>query len=579
MPQPDRPVRQRPSAIPGPLETASLFWRWLRRMRTALYLLGGLGAATLLATVVPQEPNVPETVENWLEGTEGPGPTISRFLETVGAFDVYGSPWFTAIVVLLFTSLTACLIPRIRAFVRTWRYGQPPRARSFSAKPKRAYLTTSQDPDEARAAAREVLSGRRFRLRREEDAAEESTPMRADARGVVVPAPADAGDTTDGAGGGDQGVGAVGRSGAGVGARRPQVAAEKGHLLREGGSLAFHLAFYVILIGVVLGQLLVFRGQIGVVEGESFADTPVSYWANASGRWWQEEWHRDWVLTLDSFEVEWTETGMPVSFISHVTVEFPDGRPERVADLRVNDPLVVDDMKIHQLDWGWAVRMVVTEDDEVVYDRHVVLTANDDGYWEGAVKAPAADPQLGLDLVFFATAPDDEDGRPVPTVWPAPDAPLLLFHAYEGDLDMDRVQGVNDLETAGMERLTTTGLRPGFEVEVRPGTTVSFSELSRWSGFQVSQRPTDPVLLVGSVLIIAALFPALYAYRRRVWVEAERDPATGVTRVTLAGHAFQRPQAFDGEFDAIVAALSERLAAEPSPDPDVPADRPEVVQR
>ena len=38
-------------------------WRWLTRMRTALWMLQWLGVLTAVATVIPQAPNVPSTVE------------------------------------------------------------------------------------------------------------------------------------------------------------------------------------------------------------------------------------------------------------------------------------------------------------------------------------------------------------------------------------------------------------------------------------------------------------------------------------------------------------------------------------
>jgi hypothetical protein len=134
------------STIPGPVETARAFWLWLRRMRTALYLLGLVGLATLIATLVPQMPNVPDTVERWLDGTEGPGTAIAEIFLVLGLYDVYGSPWFKTVLVLLFTSLTACLIPRYRAYIRLVRRGVPPQTRAPERKQRIARLTTTRAP-------------------------------------------------------------------------------------------------------------------------------------------------------------------------------------------------------------------------------------------------------------------------------------------------------------------------------------------------------------------------------------------------------------------------------------------------
>jgi hypothetical protein len=87
---------------------------------------------------------------------------------------------------------------------------------------------------------------------------------------------------------------------------RSQFAAETGLWTREGGSLAFHLSFYVLLAAIVFGQLTTFEGQRGVIEGEpGFTDAAVSYWQYAPGRWFSEEQHAGWRLDLDAFEVDW----------------------------------------------------------------------------------------------------------------------------------------------------------------------------------------------------------------------------------------------------------------------------------
>ncbi len=555
----DRPARPRP-LIPGPVETAVTFWRWLRRMRTALYLLGALGVAVLLATVVPQRPNVPETVSAWLSGREGPGVAVAEVFATLGLYDVFATPWFIVLLVLLFTSLTACLIPRVRAFWRTARYGRPPLARDLGGRSHAASFATGLDPDEAARRAQEFLADERYRTRTDaEDRSPGVAPVRSDPTGAVVAAPADDTTTTWSHGELDEAdvavTDAVGR----------QVAAEKGHITREGGSLAFHLSFFALLIGVVLGELLSFSGQVGVVEGQAFSDTRVAYWTADSGRWWGDDDHTGFRLHLDDFEVEWTDLGQPVEFTSHVTLTSHDGSVVREATTVVNDPLVFQGMKIHQLDWGWAPRIVVEEGGETVHDAHVTMAATDQpGVWRGVVKAPAARPQIGIELFLFPSAPENEAGELTPTGRPQPDAPAVVYQVWEGDLQLDSAQGVDELDTARMTPVARGGLRPGNSTEVVDGVTLRFPRLDQWVGFQISRRPTVPLLLGAATVLLVGLLPALYAYRRRIWVEASPEDGTGRTRVTVAGHAYQRPQAFDEEFRRLVAALEGRLESGPS---------------
>lgn len=529
----------------GPLGLAvaslRLAWRWLKRMRTALYLLGLLGVETLIATVVPQEPNVPRTVAAWRQGTSGPGELVSGLVDLVGGYDVYGSPVFLALLLLLFTSLTACLLPRYRAWWRVLRRSRPPLSRHLGDQEHVTVLEVDARPAEVHHVARRVLRGRRWRLR------------------------AAAPDGDDGP---------------------HQVAAEKGHVLREGGSLAFHTSFYVLLVAVVFGQLLGFEGQRGVVEGESFADTAIGYWSYQPGRWWGDADHDGFVLTLDEFHVDWHRDprlgAQPRLFSSDVTIERPDGTVIQDA-IGGNDPLVVDHLKIHQLDWGYAPRVLVEVDGEPVYDGYLTMSLAEGGFYSGAVKAPGAEPDVGFEVFFWPYAPPGEDGTPQLTGAPWADAPYMILQEYRGDLRMDAVQNVNTLDTTSLTEGGVVALRQGQGAHLDSGVTVSFPELRRWVGFQVSSRPTAPWLLLGAFLVMAGLVPALYAYRRRLWVQAV--PHDGRTTVTIAGRSFQRPQAFEAEYQRVVEAIWARLGDAPPPAPapddtDAPDTAPtEVVPR
>ncbi len=523
-PTPRRPSGRAP-ANPV-LEALGTSWRWLRRMKTALYLLAALGVLTLIATIVPQEPNVPRTVRGWRLGLEGPGEVVSGLIDGIGAYDVYGSPVFLLLLLLLFTSLTGCLLPRFRAWWRMARLTRPPRSRDLTVHPHVAEFPTTLPVDEALAAARGVLAKRRWRLRNDDPAA----------------------------------------------GLKPQVAAEKGMLSREGGSLMFHTSFYVLLIGVVFGQLLGFTGQVGIVEGESFADTAVGYWSYQPGRWWDDGDHRAFGLTVDEFQVDWHRSvelgGQPKLFLADLTITRPDGSTysEPVGG---NDPVTVDGMKIHLLDWGYAPRVEVEVDGNVVYDGFITLRGNDRGFWTGAVKAPGAEPDVGLELSFWPTARDAAD----PSTWtgaPWADAPLLAYVQYRGDLKLDRSQNVNTLDLTNLEQDGGGLMRPGQEF-TSGGVTVRFVELRRYVGLQFSHQPTAPILLAGAALILLGLLPALYAFRRRLWVEHHLDETTGRANLRVAGRAFQREQAFEEEFDRLVEELRKAVGVGPD---DTPSPRP-----
>lgn len=536
---PPRRGTRRPQG-PGAFVWASvrMGWRWLTRMKTALYLLAALGVLTLVATVVPQEPNVAGTVEDWRAGTEGPGRAVATLLDGFGAFDMYGAPLFLALLMLLFLSLTACLFPRVKAWWRLTRHGRPPATRHLHSHPEQASFTTTRSPAQVEAVVRAELSRRRFRLRAEEPAGTAEEPDRVD------------------------------------------VAGEKGIVSREGGSLAFHLSFYVLLIAVVLGQLLGFQGQVGVVEGRAFTDTSLAYWNQTPGRWWTPDDHRAFTLRLDEFHIDWIRdpqfAGTPSLFSSDVTVTRADGTTYQDS-VGGNDPLVIDGMKVHQLEWGYAPRVVVEVDGEVVHDAFLTALQTNAGYFRSAVKAAQPNPDIGLGVQLYPTAVDEQGNLVIDRGLPWADAPLLAVDLFRGDLRLDRAQNVNRLDTTGLEM--TDGQIPialGQTFETEDGVRISFPELRRWVGFQVSNRPTAAWLLLGALLMLVGLVPALYAYRRRVWIRAEAGPDGG-TLVTVAGRAFQRPQAFEDEFADLVARLQDEAGATGDPGSDGP-DGPDPVR-
>src|SRR5699024_1986923 len=95
-------------------------WVQLTSMRTALMLLLLLAIAAVPGSLFPQRRAGADVVETWLEDN----PTLGPIMDALGMFDVYSSPWFSAIYLLLMVSLVGCLWPRGRQHLKTLR--QPP---------------------------------------------------------------------------------------------------------------------------------------------------------------------------------------------------------------------------------------------------------------------------------------------------------------------------------------------------------------------------------------------------------------------------------------------------------------------
>ena len=83
-------------------------WRSLTSMRTALFLLLILVLAAIPGSVFPQRSSDQLAVNQYLEDH----PTLGPMVDRLHMFEVFGSPWFAAIYLLLFVSLVGCVLPR-----------------------------------------------------------------------------------------------------------------------------------------------------------------------------------------------------------------------------------------------------------------------------------------------------------------------------------------------------------------------------------------------------------------------------------------------------------------------------------
>src|SRR5699024_5131854 len=146
--------------------TLRFIWNHLTSMRTALMLLLLLAVAAVPGSIFPQRRAGADVVETWIEDN----PTTGPILDALGMFDVYSSPWFSAIYLLLMVSLIGCLWPRGRQHLKVLRQPPPRTPRNLQRLPEYGQLVlekTGPTPQAALADAEKVLkkAGYRTELR------------------------------------------------------------------------------------------------------------------------------------------------------------------------------------------------------------------------------------------------------------------------------------------------------------------------------------------------------------------------------------------------------------------------------
>jgi cytochrome c biogenesis protein len=498
-------------------------WRQLTSMRTALFLLLLLAVAAVPGSVFPQRRIDAGRVQSYLSDHTTTGPWLDR----LGLLDVYSSPWFSAVYLLLFVSLVGCVLPRSRKHLQAIRAVPPRTPRRLQRMPEYEVRSSEETScSQALAAARAALRARRYRV-----------------------AEHDGGSS---------------------------LAAERGHLA-ETGNLAFHLALLALLTAVGAGAFTGYAGQVLVVEGESFANVLPSYNNFTAGSRVEVGNLPPFAFTLDSLKVRFESSssgqmGAARGFDATVTVRERPGQAPRTQLVQVNHPLEVDGAEAYLAGNGYAP--VVTVKDgagQVAFRGPVPALVQDSNYTSSIViKVPDARPrQIALVGSFLPTALL-QPGRGWISIFPDDSLPLMVLTAFVSAPGQDGIgvntgaaQSVYVLDVTHLTQLHTADgqparllLKKGAAMALPDGAgSISFDGLKRYAAFDVRSDPTKGWALGAALVALAGVTASLFVRRRRLWVRVSEDDQ-GRTVVEVAGLARGEDAGLGDEAKAVLAAAA-----------------------
>ena len=496
----------------GPVAVARTAWRRLTSMRTALVLLFLLALAAVPGSLLPQTRlNAAKVAQYRREH-----PSLAPVLDRLGLFDVFASPWFAAIYLLLFISLVGCIVPRVRLHARALRKPPPNAPKRLSRLPYSSREVLAGAPAAVADRAAEALTGWRVARRVEKS-------------GAIT------------------------------------VSAEKGYL-RETGNLLFHISLTLLLAGVAAGKLWGYTGGVVLSEGESFCNTVLSFDQFSAGP--LAGGLTPFCVDLDRFTATYDPDGTPSQYRAdiHYTGAGDLGGAGRAYPLRVNSPLRLQGDRVYLISHGFTPAFTVrTPSGQVFTDVSAPFLPQDANLTsEGAIKLPDALPrQIGIEGLFAPTAVTAGDGI-ITSGSPQPLNPAVAIFVYEGDLGLDTGQPQSvyaidqrQIATGALKRVGAVNLRPGQSTKLPDGTTVTFSGLRQWASFQVARDPGQRLVLIAFVLLLAGLLLSLSVRRRRFWVRLRAEPpagdaATERTVVEFGGLARTEAGGFGDEFARLV---------------------------
>jgi len=467
-------------------------WRQLTSMRTALVLLMMLGVAAIPGSFIPQRSQNPIAVSDFFETS----PTRAIWYERFSLFDVFSSPWFSAIYILLFISLIGCVLPRTFEHYKASRALPPVTPKNLS---RMEHHTEWKGTGDELEAARAWFKKNRFRIRELDSS----------------------------------------------------ISAEKG-FTRETGNLFFHLALVLILLGVSFGSLFGMRGDAIVNVGERFINTPTSFDSLSFGKLFNEKSLPPFSIEVDKFVAKYNPvTNAPEDYILSVTVkDSPESAPEKRI-VKVNSPLTFGSTRVYLQANGYSPIVTVRDSiGNVAFQGPVPFLPQDSNLTStGAIKVPDAIPQLGFVGSFFPTIGRAEEGGGI-SVFPEALDPQLFLGAWTGDLGLDsgRPQSVYRIDTDSLTKIGLKSLAPGETYEFTQGS-ITFETYIPWVNLQIVKDPGKSYALLGGIVAILGLLASLFTRRRRIWVSVTKK------NIQVAGLAKNSAPGLENEIAQLARAL------------------------
>jgi cytochrome c biogenesis protein len=460
------------------MATLRWLWRQLTSMRVALILLFLLALASIPGSIFPQRGTSPLRVNEFLADNPTTGPILDQFY----MFDVFASPWFAAIYILLFISLTGCVLPRAIEHYGELRSLPPAAPRNLSRLPIHLQWASDKPSDQVISDTASAWQKRGWRVRQ--------------------------GDVW--------------------------LSAEKGYS-RETGNLLFHLSLLVLLIAVGYGGAVGYRGTVIVREDAGFANNITQYDTFAPGRMFGADDLPPFSFELKEFEVEFQrggqQNGAPRSFEADILVKDDPNSEPRPVKVAVNYPLRTSGITVYLVGHGYAPEFTVRDSSgKVVWEDAAVFLPQDTAFTSsGVVKVPDTVPQLGLQGFFLPTVSEDFSDGPI-SKFPDADDPEVYLSAWQGDLGLDSglPQSVYRLDTENMERVAIEEMAPG-EIWTLPNSTgtVEFTGYRRWASFVITKDPGKGWALGASIASIVGLSLSLLIPRRRAWLRVTASDKGG----------------------------------------------------
>ena len=278
------------------------------------------------------------------------------------------------------------------------------------------------------------------------------------------------------------------------------------------GSLCFHTGLLLVVAGAVWGSLAGMNGNMAVIPGSTWYDTPANFTYLHAGPLYQAIYgYPRYGLHIRSFRVSYYRNLIPRSYTTRLQV-LNAGKVVRTDSLQVNHPLHYEGVSLYQNSYGWAPQIEVrAPDGQLLSNGPVIMLGTSEFIQQGVLKLPEAGPpghQLGLALTIV---PDYRSTTKGP-VFPSETAshPLLAVTAFEGDLQLNRPQNTYSMNVGRMHRIWSGTVTPGHPQILPGGYQLAMPAVHQYSVIEVNFDPGFPLVLAAFVLMGLGLVTRFY---------------------------------------------------------------------
>lgn len=261
-------------------------WNFFASVKLALFTLFILASASIIGTIIPQNEDPGRYVELYGEGT-------ANFFQLLDIPDMYGSWWFTGMLILFSINLTVCTIerlPHIWRVVTLDNLGTTKLDRLKKMAPSRSF-TSAASAEQAGAAIKETMHRAGWKLAQE---------------------PREGGTL---------------------------FFSQKGAWTRLG-VIIVHVSILVIFVGALIGSFFGYKASVMIPEGSS---TDKVYQSNTE----HTPIPLDFVVRCNAFYLTYYDTGAPKEFRSDLKV-VKDGKEILAKSIVVNDPMQYGGLTFYQ---------------------------------------------------------------------------------------------------------------------------------------------------------------------------------------------------------------------------------------